>query len=196
MYYVHVLTYKIPYDIIVFNKEEYSMLICMMLLDTEVEKRLFEKLYKAHRQSMYAYAFSILKEERAAEDAVHNVFVRITNSMEKLEKLDEAMQKGYLLTAVRHAAIDMKRKRRRCPEISLDEVPEELLATYDITSQEKEVIRMLVGLPVIYREVLQYKYVYECNNREIAAALGISEGTVRKRLERAKDLLRKRMSHE
>ncbi len=171
------------------------MLMFMMLLDTEEEKSLFEILYREHRQSMYALAYSILEQEEASEDVVHTVFVRITGKMETLQKLGENARKNYLLSAVKHVAVDIKRKRKRHPVISIEEVPEEILAVYDIPDEGKAIIKEILNLPDTYREILQYKYVYECDNKEIANVLGIKEATIRKRLERARDLLRKRLGH-
>ena len=46
--------------------------------------------------------------------------------------------------------------------------------------------RSIACLPIIYKDILTLKYVQEFSNEEIGKVLGITESTVRKRLERAK----------
>lgn len=86
------------------------MLFYVMLLDSEEERSFFEYLYKEHRQKMYGLAYSILVDAHAAEDAVHTVFLRLIKHLKKVERLEAEKQRSYLLTAVKHAALDIKRK--------------------------------------------------------------------------------------
>lgn len=168
----------------------------MMLLDTEEESSFFEDIYYEYRQGMYGLAYTILEDGYEAEDAVHTVFLRVVKHIEKLEKMDKEKQKSYLLTAVRHAAIDIKRKKKKQGETYFEEVPENLLADNEMEFWEKELVRSILKLPVIYREVLQYKYAVGVENKQIADMLGISESTVRKRLERAKKMLKEQLQDE
>src|SRR5215210_4782078 len=41
------------------------------------EGQTFEKLFKTHFKSLYAYAYTIVKDEMAAEEMVQNVFFKI-----------------------------------------------------------------------------------------------------------------------
>lgn len=172
------------------------MLFYTMLLETDEERSFFEELYYEYRQGMYGLAYSILVDSHAAEDAVHTVFMRLIRHIEKVQKLEKEKQKSYLFTAVKHAALDIKRKKRKHAEISLEEVPEKQLEYHETEIEEKEIVIAILKLPVIYREVLQYKYAIGMENREISEILGISESTVRKRLERAKKILKEQLQDE
>lgn len=172
------------------------MLLYMMLLDTEEESSFFENIYYEYRQGMYGLAYTILEDSYGAEDAVHTVFLRVVKHIEKLEKMDKEKQKSYLLTAVKHAAIDIKRKQKKQGEIYFEEVPENLLTNNGMEFWEKELVMSILKLPVIYREVLQYKYAVGVDNKQIADMLGITESTVRKRLERAKKMLKEQLRDE
>lgn len=169
------------------------MLFYMMLLDSEEERSFFENLYREHRQSMYGLAYGILVDTHAAEDAVHTVFLRLIKHLEKIERLEQEKQRSYLLTAVRRAALDIKRKQRRHAEIGLDEVPERLLINQETEVRDREIVNAIIHLPVIYREVLQYRYAIGLENKEISEVLRIPEATVRKRVERAKKILKERL---
>lgn len=165
------------------------MFFYMMLLETPEEKRLFEEIYENYADMMYHAAYSILGNVHASEDAVHIVFVRLIDHMDTLESFNEEQRKSYLLTAVKHSAYDILRKRTRQREVSLEDVPEECLSACDQYEEGKDVLESILKLPVIYREVLQYKYALQRSDKEIAAMFGISEATVRKRIERGKKLL-------
>lgn len=56
--------------------------------------------------------------------------------------------------------------------------------------------RALNSLPRKYREVLSLYYLRAFKGREIAAILGIPEGTVNSRLHHAKKLLKRRLEDE
>lgn len=172
------------------------MLIYLTLLETAEEKRLFEEIYETYADFMYHTAFSILGTQQSAEDAVHIVFMRLIEHMDTMEKFSEEKRKSYLLTAIRHSAYDIFRKRKRQKEISLEEMSEEFLGVYDHYEEENGVIVALVTLPVIYREVLQYKYALQRSDKEIAEMFGISESAVRKRLERAKKMLKEKINEQ
>lgn len=165
------------------------MLFCMMTFETPEKMSLYEEIYKTHAGMMYQAAQSILKNEHTSEDAVHIVFSRLMDHMDTMESFDETQRKSYLLTAVKHSAYDILRRQKRRREISLEEIPEGCLSACDQYDEGKEVVECILRLPIIYREVLQYKYALQRSDREIAAMLGISEAAVRKRIERGKKLL-------
>ena len=64
-----------------------------------------DELYHTYRNQMYALAFSILRSQMEAEDAVHDVFVRVAANQAVLEKIktDEDMR-NYLLKATKNTA--------------------------------------------------------------------------------------------
>jgi RNA polymerase sigma-70 factor (ECF subfamily) len=61
---------------------------------------------------------------------------------------------------------------------------------YQSVEEQDILVSTVLKLPIIYKDVLTLKYVQEYSNLEIAQILGISEPTVRKRLERAKSKMK------
>jgi RNA polymerase sigma-70 factor (ECF subfamily) len=53
------------------------------------------------------------------------------------------------------------------------------------------VAEKIAVLPDIYRDIMVLKYLHELNDKEIASTLGISEAAARKRLQRARERLKK-----
>lgn len=61
---------------------------------------------------------------------------------------------------------------------------------------QENVNQLLSGLPGKYREVLIYRCIHELSVRETAAILEISENLVRKRYERARNMLMKKLGDD
>lgn len=55
----------------------FGMLEFLAFIDDENERRLFEMLYLSYRKQMQAVARSILSNDADAEDAVHDVFLKL-----------------------------------------------------------------------------------------------------------------------
>lgn len=60
---------------------------------------------------MMKVALNVLKDTFLAEDAVHEVFIKIAKNMEKIGEIDATATKRYLLTITKNATIDIYRKR-------------------------------------------------------------------------------------
>ena len=56
--------------------------------------------------------------------------------------------------------------------------------------------RAIIKLPVMYRDIITLKFVYEFTYQEIADSLGITEVNARKRIERAKQKIRDQLEKE
>ena len=75
------------------------------------------------------------------------------------------------------------------PQINIDMIK----TTYSNQSTERQILEILLNLPPKYKEVLLLHYVegYKCH--EICRILNITESTVKKRLERGRNLLKKNL---
>ena len=69
-----------------------------------------ERLYELYEQKMYAVAFSILRNEWQAEDAVQDAFVRLLKNIRKLRDLEDAKTRSYVLQTIQSASLDQYRK--------------------------------------------------------------------------------------
>src|SRR6185295_3733649 len=70
----------------------------------------FERLFKEHFKSLYAYAFTILKDEALAEETVQNVFFKIWDK--KLKDNIQVSLKAYLYKAVYHESLNHLKHRK------------------------------------------------------------------------------------
>ena len=77
-------------------------------------------------------------------------------------------------------------------EIYVDELAEsEQPLTYMETDMDNRILDVLKNLPVKYRDVFLLKYSSHMENKEIAQVLRITEGNVRQRLARGKEMIQK-----
>lgn len=88
------------------------LVLYMSFIDDEIHRRLFEEIYITYRKQMFLVARAVLSNDSDAEDAVHDVFLKIAKSqMQKIGSIQEAADvRNYLLKATKHQAIDHLRK--------------------------------------------------------------------------------------
>ena len=84
------------------------LILYMSFIDDEIHRRLFEEIYMTYRKQMFLVARAVLSNDSDAEDAVHDVFLKIAKSqMQKIGSIQEAADvRSYLLKATKHQAID------------------------------------------------------------------------------------------
>ena len=86
-------------------------------LDTEEDKKQFEEIFMSYRKQMVSLAFSILENQEDAEDAIHNVFLRIAqknwDTVRSIE--DKTDLRNYLLKSTKNASLNiLKIRSRQC----------------------------------------------------------------------------------
>ncbi|MGC2163846.1 MAG: sigma-70 family RNA polymerase sigma factor [Silvibacterium sp.] len=164
----------------------------------------FHNLIRPYERSAYVMALSMLKNEADAEDAVQEAFLKAFRGLQSFRA--ESKFSTWLLSITLNEARNRLRRKNAVRIESLDESPGEdehispaLLRDWrEIPSQtleRMEVREMLqqaiTGLSPIYREVLLLRDVEEMTVSESAAALGITEASVKVRLHRARIMLQK-----
>jgi len=173
------------------------LVIYLSMLNGQEDKNKFELLYEKYRKLMFYIDNQILNDEYLAEDAVHQTFIEILKNLDKIDDVFCHKTKNFIVIMVRNTAINMYNRRKRNSVVPFDEAQccighEALEAAEGI----ERLVQLIINLPVIYKDVLTLKYVHGFSNPEIASLLGISEATVRKRLERARRKLNEAIEKE
>lgn len=121
-------------------------------------------------------------------DLVQEVFLL---ALRKLRSLREASAFGpWLATLARRVAADHGRSRRRRHERQERVGPHPPAGRPALTAEGLAVFEALSKLPPAYRETLLLRLVEGMSGREIAAATGLTEGSVRVNLSRGMKRLR------
>ena len=146
-----------------------------------------EELYDRHHRTALALAYRVLADRNLAEDAIQEAFLAVWRQPESF-KPDRGSARSWLLSIVRHRAIDITRGRSFVNErLSLDEMnlqPEYPDVWHQVVrrSDEREVRQAVKGLPAEQREVIILAYFGGRTQREMSESLGLPLGTVKGRI--------------
>ena len=146
---------------------------------------MLEQLYRANRAVMLQRALSILGDQTLAEDAVHDAFIRIARHIGRLKNMPSEERRYLCLTIVKNVALNMLRDRRET-----DPLPETLQAVSSEVILGMDITTAINSLDEGHRTVILLGLRYGFNTMETARLLGIKQGTVRSRLNRARAILR------
>lgn len=151
--------------------------------------------------AMWRTAYRILGNREDSEDAVMDAVVRMAKNLAKLERLEDGELIALSVIYTRHTAIDIynRNSRRPIPVEEMDDPAEEDSDPQEIAilgDLEDTVYQMLLEMPAGMRDVMNLSVHYGMENREIAEALGLPEGTVRTRLSRGRKWLKKKLAEK
>ncbi|NSL85434.1 RNA polymerase sigma-70 factor [Chitinophaga solisilvae] len=158
------------------------------------QEQLVERAFHLYFEGLHRYAFTILKDNDEAKDAVQSVFLKL---WEKRAGLDEQQSvKSYLYTAVYHYCLNIKRHEKVKDSY--------ISASSNVTGVQEHA---LVSKET-YQQILQHiealspqcRIIF-CKSRfdgmkyaEIAAEMGLSVKTVEVQMGKALRILREKLS--
>ena len=146
-------------------------------------------LYAGHYTRLVRLGVLLLRDQALAEDVVQDSFVAVHRSW---RRIDVGTAPAYLARTVVNRCRSAQRHRtvvaRHRPEPLADGAP----ADAAVLAAEKRhaVLDALADLPTRQREVLVLRYFLDQSEREIATALGISQGAVKSHASRGAAALR------
>lgn len=173
------------------------MLLCVMAIQSDGDRRTVEQLYRENSRWMLYLAKKILSDQDKAEDAVSQTFVKIIGKLQKFSFADRNKTRGLIGILVKDICYDMLKAEKYRNAVPLDErdtpAGADDLPFDHLLSEEnyRLLLNALDGLSKKSGGVLKLKYVYDYSNQEIAEFLNISQENVRVRLHRAKTALLK-----
>lgn len=159
-------------------------------------RKKLEEIYRRHGAMMMQIAMGILHQPQDAEDAVQNSILAIARHMDVIGEVSGYRTISYVRTVVKHAAIDIYRKKQKGP-LSYEEILLEQTDSFDMEQavcdgeQVRRVIQEIQSLEESYREVLSLFYLNEMSPREIADVLHRPYNTVRSQINRGKKILQR-----
>jgi len=159
------------------------------------QKSLYERYYGYCLKIVFRYIYRYDK----AVDVVNDGFVKVFRSFSRFEyKTSESLEMmlmGWMRTIMINTAIDHLRKNNFLPEIGdISEtiwMHEDKSQGSDHTLLYKELVKEIKKLPPSYRTVFNMYVIDGLTHQEIANALGISVGTSKSNLSKARVILQK-----
>ena len=153
----------------------------MMPDDTRIEN-----IINLYGDLLYRTGIMILGNSQDVQDVLQEVMLKVLQKMPEFH--DSEHEKAWLLRVTINLCKDMLRFRFRHQYIQIDELEIEAVDTDD-----RQLLQEIIQLPPRWRIVLLLHYVEGYSLKEIADILSVSENAVKKRMQRAKVELKKKL---
>ncbi len=155
----------------------------------EGSRRMQEELYNRFSPRMYAVCLRYAGNAEEAEDILQEGFIKIFKKLESFRgegSFEGWIRRIFVNTAIEH----FRRKRYLMPVTEKEEntIEGKYVSALDALA-EKDIIALIQELSPGYRTVFNMYVVEGYTHKEIADMLGISEGTSKSQLSRAKVIL-------
>jgi len=155
-------------------------------------------IFRRHQGTVYRFSRQMLGSKEAAEDVTQDVFVALTRAAGRFNP-SVASLSTYLYGIARNLVLQRYKRNRSRLEVNIDAIAAEDSAELATSSDPADSIsrdemtrqlrRAILRLPVHYREVVVLCELNGLSYEEAATVAGCPIGTVRSRLNRARQML-------
>ena len=151
----------------------------------------FEELYRDHLRDVYSYCYYRIGNHHDAEDLTEQTFLQAYRHFERARRESDGRPlRPWLIRIAHNLAANYHRDRSRRPTAALDNVepvehPHGTERVVEGRERMREVMAGLDRLSEDRREALIMRFSLGMSNREIARALGRSDGATKVLIHRA-----------
>lgn len=155
------------------------------------DRRAAEQLYKMFSARMFAVCIQFSKSQAEAEDNLQDGFIKIFQSLGQYA--GKGSFEGWMKRIFINTALEKFRKNR--PMQLVEEFPdvEDTDIDEDVCIPENILLEFIDQLPERYKLVFNLYTIEEMSHKEIAALAGITEGTSKSNLARAREILKRKV---
>ena len=165
------------------------------------DENAFESLIRKYQKQVHALAFRKVGDFQTAEDITQETFLRVYQKLATLN--DPAKFSAWLYAIVNHLCIAWHRKSllqtESLQEIHISEIETDVYSRYvtvehakTTAEMQRDLVRkLLTKLKDSDQEVITLHYFEEMTSSEIGTHLGVSENTIKSRLHRARQQLKR-----
>ena len=153
--------------------------------------REFSELYRTHLRDVYSYAYYRVGNHHDAEDISEQTFLQAYRHFERAQRESDGRPlRPWLIRIAHNLAANYYRDRARKPQTSIEDAaiisaPHDTEALVEGREQLQRIIEGVRQLPDDRREALIMRFALGMDNREIARALGRTDGATKVLLHRA-----------
>ena len=160
----------------------------------EGDRMAFGQLYDRHVRPVYWQAYTVVRDEREAEDITQDVFITTWNKIRTISVVDESVLPWLLVTA-RYTAFNARRRDHRAqvrtnqfdPEMAADLTVEDEVEAGQVRA---EIDKATATLSTVDRQLYDLCVLGDHTYEMAARELGVSHAVVRNRLSRLRARLR------
>lgn len=157
------------------------------------QKEWFSDQIRIHQNAMYALAWSILRNEADAAEAVSESVYRAYSRLDTLRS--RGAFKTWVLFIVHNTAVEMVRKNSRYCDLETAEEPQAPQSGVDLPT--KLALRSAVeSLDQPYRTVVILYYYEDLSAAQIGKITGAAPAAVRQQLSRARKMLKELLKED
>jgi RNA polymerase sigma-70 factor (ECF subfamily) len=156
------------------------------------ERGAFDDLIARWHEPLWRYLRRLTNNDDAARDLAQDTWLRVFRGIARLR--EPSKLRPWLFGVARNVAMDRLRSQYTAgsqADVDLEELPaaDEVNLEEDFATLESG----LANLPIVERETLTLFYLRELSLEEIAGLVSVPVGTVKSRLFRARQMLRRAM---
>jgi RNA polymerase sigma-70 factor (ECF subfamily) len=157
----------------------------------EGDRTALSQLYDRYSRMIYAIAWKSLNSIEDCEEVVLEVFAQVWRIANRFDS-QKGSPEQWIFTLARSRILDRLRKIQRLnkvntaiaaeKEIVFPTISVDLLESVEIAERQQQVLAALSQIPPEQRQVIEMAYYQGLTHTEIAAATGLTLGTVKTRL--------------
>jgi RNA polymerase sigma-70 factor (ECF subfamily) len=157
--------------------------------DAQAQQQLFDQYFGL----LLAIGLRYTHDREEAKDLLQEAFVKIFKGIVNLERVSQL--ENWMKRIMINTAIDRYRSQVSEPWVQdidqVDEPSEPEQASQNLT--QEELLQLIQSLPAGYRTIFNLAAIEGYNHKEIAERTGISEGTSKSQLARARQMLQEKV---
>ncbi len=148
-------------------------------------------MYRSHLRDVYSYAYYRVGNHHDAEDLTEQTFLQAYRHFERAQRESDGRPlRPWLIRIAHNLAANLYRDRSRKPVSPIDDTttliaPHTTEQLVEGREQARQVLDGVGRLPEDRREALIMRFALGMDNREIARALGRSDGATKVLIHRA-----------
>lgn len=179
--------------------------IAIQAIENDDDKAFMERLYLEYHDMIRRNIFTLLPYSDQIDDFVNDVCIRLIKQVPVLRELEKLALTTYIINTARSVAVDIIRKQSNRSKYMFygdeddvkDEIPDCAKLPEDILlgkERRADIYKAFQSILEKDRFLLQFKYILNMSDAEIAKIFGISQNSVREYLTRARRKAQKHLA--
>ena len=177
----------------------------LTMLALKGDQQAFAEIVELYKDKIYYLGYRMLNNRHEAEDVVQETFLRVFKSLDRYDPGQKFSTWIYRIAT--NLSIDRLRKRKPTYSLDADMNDQEGLDGYSmlpsddrtpesefmISETKQTVYDAIESLPAKYKSVMILRYLQEMSLQEISDVLDIPVTTIKTRVHRGREFLRKKL---
>ncbi len=154
-----------------------------------------EEIYRLYAGKLFALSLKYSRSKQEAEDNLQDGFITIFKKVKQFKY--KGSFEGWMKRIVINTALQKYREKNVLNLINEENISEEV--SVEVAEEEVSLdylLNLIQGLPNQYRLVFNLYILDGYSHKEVAKTLGISEGTSKSNLSRARNILKRKIEHD